>query len=567
MAVSIKDHKRRLAALKQDQATWITHWQELSNYWLPRHGDWLFRDTYNQNKGDKRNQHIIDSTVRYAVVTFQAGMMSGLTSPSRPWFRLTTPDPDLMELPTVKEWLYLAETRLREWLAKSNLYSVLPSLYGDLGVFATSGMGCFGPSKGSPAPNQPPVFTRYPIGSYYIGQNADQIVDTFYLEREMKVIQLVNKFGEKNCSDTVQKLYGGKQYDQRIKVVYSITSNANYNGQYLDNKNLPYSAVWFESSRSDTDNAFLSESGFHEFPVMAPRWEVDTDSSYGMTSPGIDALGDAKALQFQQKRKAQAIDKLVDPPLQAPEKLRNSPISMLPGDVTYYDENEGARGVRSLYDFNPQIGTIIEDISEIQNRIKQGFFTDLFLIISNTQAGPQQTAYEVAQLKEEKLLMLGPALENMNKGLLKPLIDRSFGMMLRANMLPPPPPELHGMDLKIEYISILAQAQRMVALGSIERFMSFAGTAAQLNPAALDKVNFDQTIDDYAESLGIAPNIIVSDDQVAATRAVRAKQEAAQRMVENAPGLAGAAKDLSQTDPSGDNGLTRLIRSTTGAAT
>lgn len=555
---TIRDYKRRLAGLKNAQSSWRPHWQELSNYFLPRHSSWLFERGH--NKGDKRNQHIIDTTVREAVVTFQAGMMSGLTSPSRPWFRLTTPDPDMMEYQPVRQWLYVAESRMREWLSKSNLYSVLPSLYGDLGVFATAGMGEFRPTGDINDPNAPPVFVRYPIGSYYVAQNPDLTIDTLYLERDMRVEQLVAKFGRGNVSDNVRAMSDNRHYDQQVRVIYSIEPNRTYTGEHVDNRSLPYTAVWFESSAAD-EGGLLSHSGFHEFPLMVPRWEADTDDAYGLTCPGIDALGDSKALQLQQKRKAQAIDKHVDPPLQAPESLRGKVISMLPGDVTYFDELQGAKGVRSLYEFNPQIDSIREDIAEIQARIQRAFFTDLFRLVSATAEGdPQRTAYEVAQLKEEKLLMLGPALENMNKGLLKPLVDRTFGMMMRAGMLPPPPPELQGVDLKIEYISILAQAQRMVGLDSVERLVTFVGNAAQFQPSVIDKFDFDQSVDEYAEALGTPPNLIVPDAKVAAIRKARAQAQRLQRMAENAPGMADAAKKLSETDPNGDSALNRVAQ-------
>ncbi|MCB5392375.1 hypothetical protein LIP47_16665, partial [Eggerthella lenta] len=76
-------------------------------------------------------------------------------------------------------------------------------------------------------------------------------------------------------------------------------------------------------------------------------------------------------------------------------------------------------------------------------------------------------------MKEEKLLMLGPVLERLNDECLNPLIDRAFSMMVRKNMLPPPPDAMEGMPLKVEYISVMAQAQKSIGLSSLASTVNF----------------------------------------------------------------------------------------------
>jgi hypothetical protein len=74
-----------------------------------------------------------------AARTLRSGMMAGVTSPARPWFKLGFADQEVAELPAVKQWLNTVETRMRNVFARSNLYKVLPIIYGDMGVFGT---GC-----------------------------------------------------------------------------------------------------------------------------------------------------------------------------------------------------------------------------------------------------------------------------------------------------------------------------------------------------------------------------------------------------------------------------------------
>ncbi|MBL1685663.1 phage tail protein, partial [Klebsiella pneumoniae] len=202
----------------------------------------------------------------------------------------------------------------------------------------------------------------------------------------------------------------------------------------------------------DSDK-LLRESGFDEFPIMAPRWEVNGEDVYGSSCPGMIALGQVKALQLEQKRKSQLIDKATNPPMVGPSSLRNQRVSLLPGDITYIDQVTGQDGLKPAYLVNPNTADLLADIQDTRQIINSAYFVDLFMMLQNinTRSMPVEA---VIEMKEEKLLMLGPVLERLNDECLNPLIDRTFSIMARKNLLPPPPDVLQGMPLRIEYISV-----------------------------------------------------------------------------------------------------------------
>jgi hypothetical protein len=174
----------------------------------------------------------------------------------------------------------------------------------------------------------------------------------------------------------------------------------------------------------------------------------------------------------------------------------------------------------------------------------------------------------VRERHSEKLLVLGPMMEQQNDDLFDPCIDRIFNTMLRRGKFPPPPPEIQGQQLRVEYISIMAQAQKLVGVSSLERFVGFVGQVAQFNPSVLDKVNTDAAIEEYGIMTGVTGKIIVSAEDVAIVRENRAKQEQQQRAAESMPALAqgaAAAKTMSETDVAGDSALARLMSQMTGA--
>jgi len=287
-------------------------------------------------------------------------------------------------------------------------------------------------------------------------------------------------------------------------------------------------------------------------------------NTYG-TGPGSVALGDIRQLQLEQKRKAQAIDKMVDPPLTGPSSLREEVIDTLPGGTTWHDGIDGpGAGLRPVYEVNPRINELALDIRDVQERIKRAYYEDLFMMLASSDRR-EITAREIDERHEEKLLGLGPMLERLHNELLDPCIDTAFEYASEAGILPPPPPELQGQEISVEYISVMAQAQKMAGTASMERFVSFAGNLAGTNPDVLDKVDFDQTVDEYGDMMGVPPRMIRSDDQVAALRQQRAQREQqaqaameANQMAATASQGAQAAKLLSEADTGNGNLLTQL---------
>lgn len=543
---------KRLSALKTERSTYDAHWKELADHVLPRS---VVFQTSERNKGGKINQNIMDNTATLALRTLASGMMAGLTSPARPWFRLTTTDPFMMEDGATKEWLFDVENRMREVFNKSNLYNILPKAYLDLGLFGTAAfevlddfedvIRCY----------------SYNVGDFYLANSERLAVDSCYREIAMTVSQVVQQFGIDNVSRTIKDQYERGNYDAYFDIVHVVEPNPEFDERKALSKFKRYRSCYFEKGQN-RDKEFLRESGYDEFPILAPRWSLPGNSVYG-ESPGMQALQDIKGLQLEQKRKIQAIEKMVNPPMIADTQLRNQRASLLPGDVTYISglTTAAGAGFRPVYEINPRINELMQDIQETQNRVRRTFYEDLMLMLAQGDQ-TQMTAREVEERHQEKLLVLGPVMERLNDELLDPLIDRTFAIMVKKNLLPPPPEHMQGQDLKVEYISIMAQAQKMIGTSGIERVAGFVGNLAAVNPNVLDKIDFDQTIDEYANMLGVPPRMIKSDDAVADIRAAKAKAAQAQQMAAMAPvagDMAGAAKVLSETNVTEPNALTRLM--------
>lgn len=541
----------RKASLWTERSTWDSHWMEISKYQQPRLGRFFATD---RNQGQRRNHHILDNTALFASRTLAAGMMSGMTSPARPWFKLALPDSDLMEYGPVKAWLHEVNQLMLSIFASSNTYRSLHSCYEELGLFGTWADFVMDDFDN--------VIHHYPmtIGEYAIATNAKGVVDTLFREFQMTVGQMVGMFGKDNCSQTVRNLYDRGAVDSWVDVIHAVEPRTKREPGKGGARNMPFSSCYLEPAKDNWDK-YLRESGFERFPALCPRWTVTGNDIYGQ-SPGMDVLGDVKQLQQEQLRKGQAIDYKVNPPLQVPTQYKGQASDRLPGGIFYVDALGQSAGVRSAFEVNLDLSHLLEDINDVRNRIKQGYYADLFLMLANdTRSGV--TATEVAERHEEKLLMLGPVLERLHNELLSPLIDLTFERVSRANLLTgqrEPPPELQGMELKVEFVSVLAQAQRAVAAGGVDRLLGTVSTIAAVKPEVLDKIDFDQVVDDYAEMFGVNPEIVIPDDKVAEMRAARAQQMAAQQAMAAAPAMATAAKTASEIDVDNTQNLMRGLQ-------
>lgn len=544
--------------LEMERSSFLPHFKAIADVMLPRRLRYTVSDV---NRGDRRNTRILDGTATKAIRTLRSGMMAGVTSPARPWFRLTTPDSDLAEFAPVKRWLHATTTRMSGIFLKSNLYNALPIMYGDIGTFGTSAVLI--------EEDEEEYLRAYvfPVGTYSFGVNARGRADTFSRRFQMTVRQVVKKFGNlndagridwTNISQTVKDRWESGQTESWVSVVHIIKPNERFDPGKIDSQFKRFVSVYYEEGSNDgfgDRDKFLRKRGYSYFPVLIPRWETSGEDSWATDCPGMTALGDTQALQLMQKRKAQAVELLVRPPMKGPTSLKTQRASILPGEVTYDDSKDG--GFRPIFETNPRVQELLLDIQDTRQQIKSYFFEDLFLMLASSNRR-DFTAREIDERHEEKLLALGPVLEQFNQDVGNPLIDITFGIMLERGEVEAPPEEIADMDLRVVYESIMAQAQKMIGLAGVERFTGFVGGLIQADPRIANKINRNQLVDIYAEMTSVPPSIVRSDDEVEEMEAAQAEAQAASERREAMLTTVSAAKELSQTKLDGNTALAAL---------
>lgn len=558
-------YDKLFTTLWSQRSPWDDLWREVADVILPTRTRFFMTDR-NQASGT-RNEKIIDNTGKLAQRTLGAGLHSGMTSPARPWMKLSTPDPSLAEFPPVKEWLHVVTQRMLAVFQQSNLYNTLPTLYSDLGTFGTAAM--------SMLEDHDDLFRcyTYPLGSFAMGLDQRRKVGTFVHEFQMTVRQVVEQFGVvrgyrdidwSRISPTTKRHWDNGEYEHAVDVCWVVMPNEQFDPNRLEARFKRWVSVHYEKGNTGPDATMLRESGFDTFPLMCPRWDVTGNDTYGSDCPGITAAGDVKQLQVEQRRKGQLLSKAIDPPLKGPSSLRNRKISLLPGDFTADDARNGQQGLQPIHEVRLEgFQHVTVDIQEVQRRIERAFYADLWLML--TQPDPNRgtqpiTAREVQERHEEKLVILGPVLGRMDDELLEPIVDRAYAIMDRYGLIPPPPPDLIGVKLKVEFTSILHQAQRLIGVSGQDRFVTSVAGMAEVAPAVLEKVDWLQVVDNYADMLGVDPRIVVPSDVARQRIAEAAQRQAAAEQAEQAALLAKGARDASQANMGGGrNALQEVV--------
>lgn len=556
---------KKAGGLKQerDGKGWRSKWMEIRDYISPNDGQF---EGDEQNDGKRKDRRIINPAAIEASNVLASGMASGMTSQARPWFELSVPE-GTPKTTNVIRWLYAVQTAIRDTLAKSNLYNVLPIVYKSEGTYGIAAM--------SALPDKDDVvrFYHYPVGTFCVATNSRGQVDTFYRCFKMQPRQMAQQFGINNLSAQVRKQ--AENGDQCwVTVHHMIEPNPDYDMiEYGTTRfsalAMPYRSTYWEDNVGGGNQGILSRGGFRRFPIMAPRWDVNGNNVYG-TGPGDIALGKAKELQKLESDKLRMVALMANPSVTAPVSLRGQRATTVPGDITYVRDDLVGIGFKPTYvPSDNAIAQVRGEINECSNDIDDVFYKSLFLMLS--QSDGTMTAYEVAQRKEEKMLMLGPVVERNNDELLDPLIDAVFQILVDNSEpywmglkegeppIPPPPEELAGVELRVEYISILAQAQKSVAVGSIERALQFTGATMNINPAAADAINIDVAQQEYYAAIGVPPTMLRGADEIAAIRVGRQQEVQQQQAMEQAAQLADSAKTLAETPVGGNTALTNLV--------
>ncbi|MCK5016607.1 MAG: hypothetical protein KAS32_05975, partial [Candidatus Peribacteraceae bacterium] len=366
-----KDIVKRSGAMKREtDSSWIPTWMELQTYEYPTLG--RFNNT-TPNVGSKiDHKTLLDSEATIDIDTFASGMMSGFTSPSRPWFKLFIEDKAQMEIESVKLWLGDVQDIMYGIFQKSNTYSSLYGMYKELACFCTA---CAYVEEDFDTVIR---IRKYTAGEYHLGRDAKGRLNAFYRVFKMQVGQMVEKFGLENLSLQAQLKYTQNHPDDWITIHHLIEENNDRIPFLADYRNMPYRSIYWEDGTQD--DSYLKVGGYEEFPILGPRMEIATTTDVYGKGAGWKALGAVKELQQKKREQLIGISKNNNPPLQKDASVVGD-VQTMPGGITTSSALTPNAGVRPTYQVNLDTVGLDNSIKDTKAIIRKFFYADLFLMM------------------------------------------------------------------------------------------------------------------------------------------------------------------------------------------
>jgi hypothetical protein len=531
---------KRKGKLKAQRGTWETHWQDLSNFVLPNEADFNLK----RSKGDKRTTLVYDSTGIHANEMLAAGLHGMLTNPASNWFslRVKNDSQGTGSGSEAKQWLedttnaVMAEISAPSVAFPSHIHEYYLSL-------CSIGTACM--FVGEPSTREGISFRAIHIDEIFIAENADGIIDTVFRSFKMTIRQIVQKWGEESLSPRIKRMYEKQEFDKEIELLHCVYPRDDVDKGKRAATMLPVASIYID----EKEHHVLAEGGFDEMPYMVSRWAKTVGEVFGR-SPAMTALPDIKMLQEIMKTTIKAAQKVVDPPLLVPDDGVLGPVRTIPGGLNYYRASSGARIEPLLTGGN--IGISYEMMTDLRDRIRTTFFLDQLQF----QGAPRMTATEVIERTERTLRLLGPTLGRLQSEFLGPMIERIYGVLSRSGRLPEPPESIAEQELKIEYVSPLARAQRQTETQGIMRTLEFIGPIAGLDPQAAQIIKGADTVRHIAELNGVPPMLLKSNEELMEeAKAQQEAQAAQQQMMQGAQVMDMMQKGANVAKTAGDAGL------------
>jgi len=518
----------RHAALKAERSAYERTWQDVRDLVRPMGAD------FNRPSapGSTRTEAIYDDTAVQANEDFASALQANLTNPSDRWFALETEhfgalkyDRDALEwLDAVSDILYDAYAN-----PESNHQSTLHENYLDIGAFGTAVQF----QELSKATRQL-VFRAYPLADCHISENNEGRVDTVHRSVMYTLRQMVQEFGEEAIPDKL-KDESKKDTERKYEIIHCVYPRKDRMPYKADAGNKKYASLWVLKEYCHV----LKESGFDSFPYHVPRWEKLAGEVYGR-SPAIKCLPSIRVLNRMVFTVLKAGQKAVDPPMIVANDGFLLPIKTAPGSLIF--KEPGAEEIQTL-ESKGNFPIAFEMLEQSRESIRKSFYSEWVKLEIKKE---RQTAYEIAEMREQQLQMIAPMLGRIASELLNPMIARSYQLLVQAGRIPPAPESIADVPLKVRYVSPAARAQKAVKAISIGRFMQEVVPVVQVKPDIIDAIDFDAAVQKMALAREVDPEVVRSPEMIEAIRAKRAEAEQLAQAAEIAKPMSEAYKNIAQ---------------------
>lgn len=498
-------------SLQNADSTFRSNWQDQANYIFPRESnitETLFRGS------SRKFDRLYDTTGVTECERMASGLLTNMVPAGQKFFSLTTSNTELQELDAVKSYMARATEVLHEELFASNFILQLGETLQSLIAFGT---GCIFESWRDGL-----YFMDWDISRFQILENFQGRVDTIYLKFPKTAQQAFKEWGDAVGESVLLAMKDEKKHNQVFWFIHVVRPRQHKNPRLEDSLNM----AWESGYINIKDKVVVEEGGFPEFPYQIPRWAKTSGEVHGR-GIGQMILPQVRMVNANKRDFNEVGNKHANP--------HREVLDSFEGD---YDTTPGARNdvmelptsrvdEKQFGNFNITKDTLIME----RQVIKDAFFHDAFAPLTDL-TGDRRNELEIRQRIQESFRRIGTPIGRSENELFTPLVVRSFNLLVRNRVIPPPPPELQGQNLKVMYMGPLSLAQQNAEVTASRQWVGMMAETADFLPGVMDNVDTDSTARRWGRVLGVNEEDIASEDDVQAKREARQAEVQRQQALE-----------------------------------
>lgn len=495
---------QRFEQMKSERLDLEPHWRQCYRFTFPHRGT-RFAGEVTPNQARFQQAELLDSTGSDAANVLAASIVSGMTPANSQWLELKSDT----ESDNVERWLADVAKKLWRNIHASNFdaENFEASIDGVVG-------GMFGLYIDIDRQRGGFQFQQWPLSECYFASTTGQLVDTVYRCYKLTAAEAAERFGDK-AGEAITTAARDKP-TQKFEFLHIIYPRSQYVPGGRLAKNMRFASI----NIGLNSKTVVQESGYHEFPVVAPRWSRIPGTCYGIGAVSL-ALPDIKELNILKKWQKQAAELAVAGMWIAEDDgvLNPQVVTVGPRKIIVANSTDAMKPLLTGSDFNVSFTTE----QNLQGQIRRIMMADT---LGQANQGTPMTATEVQARLNLLRQQLGPVFGRYQAEYLTPLVERCFFLMLRDGALPPPPPEMENVNFHVHFDNPLARAQKLTEVTAIEQFEAGLVNLSQAYPEAMDIYDMEAGQRQKAFALGVPMTCVRSEDAVNGLRQQRAQQQA-----------------------------------------
>lgn len=502
----LKRHEQRKAERQRNEATT----RECFDFVNPARGYGFNNEgTFDAGTEQSKRARVLSSVSADAAENLAANLVAGAVPANAQWFELAVSGASEGD----KRWLSESARVIWENIHGSNfdaevfdsMFDVVAAGYCALYVDEDREVGGY-------------TFETWPLHQLYIASSKPGgPVDTVERAHLMTAEQAAQAYGFANLSEKTRDLVQTKP-DTLVEFVHIIEPRKMHVPGAVLAKNLPIASVVIEKAGKH----LVRESGYHEMPVIVPRWSRLPQSAYA-TGPVATALPDIRMLNRLRHNELSATELAVAGMWIAEDDgvLNPKTVKVGPRRVIVANSVDSMKPLLTGSDF--KVAFTAEE--RLERAIRKRLLADQL----QPQDGPQMTATEVHVRVALIRQLLGPVFGRLQAEFLQPLVERCFGLAYRAGVLGEAPQSLAGRSFHVKYVSPLARSQKLEDVTAVQQYVQGIGLQLQVWPEAKDLVDIDAANRLVAEGLGVPKAVVPDTKKVQQLRDARKQDQQQQQ--------------------------------------